>query len=186
MPKPILWRRLDEPGHDHCQLRARPDGWRLDGVALFHEDGIPYRLDYEADCDRQWRTVAARVRGVAGDRLVDLEIRVDAHGGWWSNGVQCPAVQGAIDVDFGFSPCTNLLPIRRLALPLGGSAPVRTAWLASPSLELAPLEQTYRRTAATSYVFDAPALDFTAVLEVDAQGMVTRYGDLWVSERSFA
>lgn len=48
------------------------------------------------------------------------------------NGVDCPAVAGCTDIDLGFSPSTNLLPIRRLSLEVGdtgqshsGVAPVR-------------------------------------------------------------
>ena len=92
-----------------------------------------------------------------------------------------PQVRGCIDVDLGFSPVTNTLPIRRLALPVGGEAAVRAAWLRFPELEFVPLEQVYRRLAAERYLYESAGGRFRAELEVDAWGLVTRYGDYWLA-----
>ena len=51
-----------------------------------------------------------------------------------------------------------------------------------PGLTLEPLEQTYRRTTATTYHYEAPAHAFTAELEVDAAGFVVRYPGFWERE----
>ena len=48
---------------------------------------------------------------------------------------------GCIDLDLSFSPATNLLAIRRLALPVNEIAEVRSAWLTFPDLDLEPLDQ---------------------------------------------
>ncbi len=48
---------------------------------------------------------------------------------WTANDVVQPALQGCTDIDMGFSPSTNLLPIRRLNLVIGASAPDRAAWV---------------------------------------------------------
>jgi hypothetical protein len=43
--------------------------------------------------------------------------------------MECGAGEGCLDIDLGFSPSTNLLPIRRLTLAVGEAATVRAAWL---------------------------------------------------------
>lgn len=202
----ILWRRLDREGHEACRLSplgpsAGPSeqsrgveprdqsrgvepreqdhgGWSLAGSAVFAHEGRPCRLDYAIACDAAWSTVSARVGGWIGDRVVDVEIAVDHRRRWFLNGILVDAVAGCLDVDLNFSPSTNLLPIRRLGLAVGAEAPVRAAWLRFPGFELELLEQIYRRTGRTSYRYESAGGRFTADLDVDESGFVTRYPGL--------
>jgi uncharacterized protein len=177
-PSMILWRRLDQPGHEAARLLRTDAGYQLAGSAVFAHDARPCRLDYVVACDVGWRTVACHVTGWVGAEPVEIAITVDPAGRWWMNGRESPAVAGCIDVDLNFSPSTNLLPIRRLALPAGAAADVRAAWLRFPSFALEPFDQTYQRLGATRYRY-ASASGFTAELEVNAAGLVTRYADIW-------
>jgi hypothetical protein len=88
---------------------------------------------------------------------------------------------GALDVDLGFTPATNTLPIRRLALAVGAGAAVRSAWLRFPELRLEPLEQTYTREAEHVFLYRAlvDGEPFSARLDTDAFGRVVRYEGLW-------
>ena len=178
----ILWRRLDVPGHEICRLRPEDDGWELAGTAVFADERGPCKLDYVVICDAGWRTSSARVQGIIGDRDVDLDVAVDAARRWRLNGEECPAVAGALDVDLGFSPSTNTLPIRRLALAVGASASVQVAWLPFPSLAFEPLAQVYRREGATTYRYESNGGRFSRTLEVGAAGLVIGYPGLWEVE----
>ena len=95
-----------------------------------------------------------------------------------------PELAGALDVDLGFTPATNTLPIRRLALAVGESAPVRSAWLRFPEFRLEPLEQTYTRETDQSFRYRAlvDGEPFIARLDTDAFGRVLRYEGLWEAE----
>jgi hypothetical protein len=163
----ILWRRLDRLGHE----AARLDGTTLSGAAVFVHDGAACALWYEVVCDDAWRTRGAAVRGFVGVREIDVRIAVDG-GRWLLNGSEVEAVRGCIDVDFNFSPSTNLLPIRR-----GAEGNVRAAWLRFPSFELQPLEQSYTRIGANVYRY-ASATGFTAEIEVNDDGLPLRYPGL--------
>lgn len=171
----ILWRRLDRPGHEAARLEAAETGYRLAGTAAFLHEGRPAKLDYDVSVDRYWRTVSARVSGWIGDRAVDVDIAVEHGGRWRMNGADVPGVGGAIDLDLNFSPSTNLLPIRRLALEVGAEASVRSAWLRFPGFELEPLDQVYRRVSESAYRYESAGGRFVAELAVDAFGFVTRY-----------
>lgn len=175
----ILWRRLDLPGHEIARLLRRDDGWELFGTAVFAHEHRPCKLDYSVACDSLWRTSSARVKGIAGDRQVDLSVSVDAQRRWLCNGAERPDVDGCLDVDLGFSPSTNLLPIRRLSLTVGEEAEVRAAWLPFPALELEPLPQVYRREGERTYRYESGGGAFVRTLEVDGAGFVTRYPGLW-------
>jgi hypothetical protein len=120
-----------------------------------------------------------RVAGVAGDREVDLNVSVTSERRWSLNGIECPAVDGCVDIDLGFSPSTNLLPIRRLGLAIGGEAAVKAAWLPFPSLAFEVLPQLYRRERETTYRYESGGGTFVRLLEVNAVGFVTSYPGLW-------
>lgn len=175
----ILWRRLDAPGHDSCSLQPYAAGWQLVGTAVFAEDGAPCRLDYRVLCDASWRSVAARVVGWHGTREIDLALSADGDGRWRLNGVDVPEVAGCLDVDLSFTPATNLLPIRRLGLSSGAAADVRAAWLDFPSLELAPLDQSYRRLGPNAWRYESAGGSFVRELAVDDAGFVVTYPGLW-------
>ena len=141
----ILWRRLDRPGHEFACLSFAGSTWHLDGMAVFAHEGRPCGLHYAIVCDAQWQTVAARVTGRVGGEAVDIEIAVDAARRWSIGGRECAGVAGCLDLDLNFSPATNLLPVRRLALSVDAAAPVRAALLQRRSLlSVSPLNR--RRT----------------------------------------
>jgi hypothetical protein len=175
----IVWRRIDLPGHEHASLSREGAGWRLRGVAVLVHDAQPCRLEYEIDVDERWITRSARVIGSVGPRAID--VRIEAGGGRWAlNGTHAPAVDGCLDVDLNFSPSTNLLPIRRLALAIGQGATVRAAWLRFPSFALQPLEQTYTRLDERRYRYESAS--FSAELLVREDGLPLRYGEAWIAE----
>jgi uncharacterized protein len=176
---PILWRRLDQPGHESARLFVHRSSWHLTGTAIFVHDHQPCRLDYVVVCDSKWQTVSAKVAGWVGSETVDIELSVDSARRWRLNGTERPEVAGCIDLDLNFSPATNLLPIRRLGLPIGREAKVKAAWLRFPSFALVPLEQLYHRIGAATYRYESAGGKFVTELRVNAAGFVTRYPDFW-------
>ncbi len=154
----------------------------LEGTAVWLHEADPCRLDYRIVCDAQWHTRSVTVTGFVGARDIEIEI-ASGCGGWTLDGRLCPQVAGAVDIDLNFSPSTNLLPIRRLALAVGEERAVRAAWLRFPSFVLEPLEQTYRRLDRDTYRYGSAGGAFVRDLAVDAQGFVLTYPDFWRAER---
>jgi len=181
-PRTILWRRIDLPGHESARLSFQDRSWRLEGHAVFAASEGPTALDYAIVCDESWQTLSATVAGWVGSQKVDARIEVAEGGRWALNGIEVPAVSGAVDVDLNFSPSTNLLPIRRLELAIGEEAPVTAAWLRFPGFTLEPLQQTYRRTGESSWRYTSASGKFVRNLEVNASGFVIRYPGIWETE----
>jgi uncharacterized protein len=182
MTEIMLWRRLDLPGHEIARLEALDDGWKLFGTAIFTYQRDPFKLDYVVICDATWRTKSAKVKGVIGSREIDVTVTVDTNCRWHLGETERTSIEGSLDIDLGFSPSTNLLPIRRLQLAVGDEAEVRAAWLPFPSFELEPLAQVYRRMAERTYRYESDGGSFTRTLEVNDTGFVTSYPGLWESE----
>ena len=191
-----LWRRLDVPGHDACRLDEAEDGWILYGAAVFRLDGAPARLDYFVNCDRAWRARSASVEGWVGAQPIAITIARAADGRWLLDDEPVPGLDDCIDVDFGFTPATNVLQLRRVALAVGEAANVPVAWLDVPANTLERLEQRYHRSTGTTYDYESrfPAVriprlaarslrdDYHAVLETTSDGFVRRYPGLWELE----
>lgn len=178
----ILWRRLDRPGHEASHVVWTEDGWTISGTAVFLHEDEPCDLAYRIDCARDWRTRRAEVTGRLGAKSILVRVEVTASGDWIADGEHLDDLSGCIDVDLNFSPSTNLLPIRRLALAIGEERDVRAAWLRFPSFRFEPLEQTYRRLADTRYLYRSAGGRFEAELDVDENGFVVRYPPGWERE----
>ena len=178
----ILWRRLDLPGHEITTIVPGAEGWRLSGVAILVESGRPCRIEYDIACDARWVTRHCAIRGHIGSQPVALDVQRSAAAVWSIGGIELPALQGCDDVDLGFSPATNLLPIRRLALPVGAQSIVRAAWIRFPELSAELLVQSYSHVSADRYLYESAGGAFRRELHVDAFGCAIDYPGLWRAE----
>ena len=180
----MRWRRLDVPGREEARADRMATGWRLSGELDVEEAGVAARLRYGIDCDPEWRTRSALIEGDVGGAPIRFSLTASGTGHWMRDGELVPELSGALDVDLGFTPATNTLPIRRLALAVGESASVRSAWLRFPEFRLEPLEQTYTRETELTFRYRAQVDNepFVARLDTDTFGRVLRYEGLWEAE----
>jgi uncharacterized protein len=180
----MRWRRLDVSGSEEAHAAHTAVGWSLTGTLEVEELGVFFRLRYEIELDDRWRTRAVLIEGTRDEAPVQFSFAADGLGNWIRDGAPAPELSGTIDVDLGFTPATNTLPIRRLGLAVGESATVRCAWLRFPELRLEPLEQTYKRDAEQSFRYLAliDGEEFSARLHTDEFGRVLQYEGLWEVE----
>ncbi len=178
----IIWRGIELPGHEACRLSSGPDGWHLEGEAVFVHDQKPCQLNYRILCDREWQTQSAEIDGWVGLDLVHFQLRSGAGHKWQLNGVEVPAVAGCIDVDLNFSPSTNTIAIRRLKQAVGEKSEITAAWLRFPSFTLEPLPQSYQRLSDEVYRYESGNGRYTADLHVSPAGFVLDYPQAWVAE----
>jgi hypothetical protein len=157
-------------------------GWQIDGEAVFLHAGVPAVLRYSVACDADFVSNAGRVRGWVGEETLELTLDSPRPGRWTLNGEHESAVDGCVDLDLGFTPATNLLPLRRLSLSIGKSARITSAWLDIATGRLEPLVQVYDRRTEDSYWYEAPRFGYAASLEVTPEGFVRLYPALWQME----
>jgi uncharacterized protein len=174
----LLWRRLDIPGLEHFRLIESPGGPRLEGTVLLPHEGLPVHAKYEITCSPDWQTRRVVVTCTHGRETRHLEMTV-SQGRWRRADGEVGTVSGCVDVDLAVTPSTNTLPIRRLDLAVGEGRDVIAAWVRFPGLTVEPLPQRYVRMAAQLYRYESRGGEFTAELEVDAMGVVVRYGSFW-------
>jgi uncharacterized protein len=175
----ILWQRLDTPGLEWCHASPSPTGGRLEGIALVDWRGVPYRLGYTIELDVAGRTLRVGLVCRDGAKEAVLQVESDGSGAWKLGGRPIFTSPDSLDVDLGFSPLTNSLPIWRLrgSLPVGQSREISVAWVLFPELDVVMGRQTYERLGERIWRYRSSG--FEAQLEVGEDGLVDRYADLW-------
>jgi hypothetical protein len=169
----ILWQASDG-GSEVCVLERAGRGRRLRGTVLTHEAERPIELRYAVAVDAAWVTtdVEVLVSFAGGDLHEPVEL-----GSLWSGKERPPEYEDCADVDLSFTPATNTLPIRRLALAVGEEAEIAVAWLVWPELRFERAVQRYARLGEHRYRYRQD--DFEAELTVDEDGLVLEYEGLW-------
>jgi hypothetical protein len=169
----ILW-ELSGEGSELCVLDREGAGWKLGGTVLTVGEEGPVEIRYSVVVDRGWATrdVDVLIAFPSGDVHRPFEI-----GGLWSGKDKPPEFSDCVDVDLGFTPATNSLPIRRLRLAVGGKREIAVAWLRWPEVRLERAVQRYERLAEDRYRYSSNG--FSAELVVDQHGLVVDYEGLW-------
>ena len=187
----LLWQRINSPGSEWCALERESDGWGLRGIVLAEADSIPVLVQYAIALATDWstRVVEIAMRSGAASEPRKLKLTVAPDQQWLidrepgpapATSVEDPAaLHGLVDIDLGFSPATNTLPIRRLDPAIGEAVAVTAAWVRFPELTIEPLPQTYTRLAERRYRYESAGGAFVAEIEVDDLGLVTTYEGGW-------
>ena len=179
VPVTCLWKMLQGTGLERFELQESAERWFLRGTILHLHEKQPIEVRYSIECDSAWHTLKAGIAVREGNRERSLRIETDGKC-WTANGDYQPQLDGCIDIDLGWSPSTNTLPIRRLNLKDGeGSGIIVAAWVKFPELVLEPLPQEYQRMSERSYRYSSRGGTFTANLLVDGDGLVEDYEAFW-------
>jgi hypothetical protein len=192
----LIWRGVEEWRAEATSVELAADGLVASGAQI-GSDPVAYRLHYRLEAADGFVTRALDVTARGPGWRRELELRHDGQGAWTCEvrsdgaldlpdpGGDAAALAGALDCDLGFSPLTNLMPIRRLGLHRReGIDDFVMAWISVPDLSVVASAQRYehvRRTGDGSivrYVDRGLFEGFSAELELDADGFVVNYPGL--------
>lgn len=152
----FVWQAWEGFGAEYVDV----DGAEANGTFIRVFRDRPIRVEYVVRWDAGWHTRHVEVR--CGRRRIALDT----------------LPPGCIDVDIMAVTFTNTLPIRRLQLPIGESHEIRAAFITVPELEVQVARQRYTRLSENEYRYEGVDTGFTAVLTVDAGGIVVDYPQL--------
>lgn len=159
-------------------MRRSASGWRIEGRAVFF-DGAPVGLDYSVDVDEAWLPASGTVDGFR-DGVALVRTITRSNGRWLLGEAPVDALDDCPDLDFGFTPATNLIAVKRLKLKVGEAARTSSAWFDYATNTLGRLDQSYERLGDATFRYRAPAFGYDAILRVGADGFVDEYPALWV------
>jgi hypothetical protein len=190
----IGWIKDSIVGAEFAEVRLEANRLTARSVAI-GDDPLPYRVDFELETGRAFRTERLRLDASGDGWSRSLVLLRDGEGHWLAEtgtegDAELPApggdmalVDGALDCDIAHSPVTNSMPVLRhdlLARP--GSHDFLMAWVSLPDLAVRPSRQRYVSAAdvAATGVVRYVSLDgtFEADLTFDPDGLVIDYPEL--------
>jgi hypothetical protein len=87
-----------------------------------------------------------------------------------------------IDLDFGFTPATNLQQLRRVSMRMNEPTLLPVAWFDVDAATLTELPQVYERRGDKAFWYSAPSVGYEGMLELSPNGFVRHYPNLWEVE----
>jgi uncharacterized protein len=174
----VLWHCAALHSADYFVLDSDVSGGWLRGDAVLPREQEPCRITYEIHVSPSWWTMSASALVTTPEKERRIHLQAGT-GAWLVDGVPVPHLAGCIDVDFGWTPATNTVAIRRLGLDVGGGATISAVLVRFPELDIVANSQTYTRLAPDRWRFQSG--DYEAELAVEPQtGLVLEYADdLW-------
>jgi hypothetical protein len=175
---------MQNPGLERFEFMRTGDEWIFRGTILTLAHDAAAEARYEISCDTLFQTMRANI--YLRDSSSERSLKIDAQdGNWFENGRENHTVKSAVDIDLGWSPSTNTLPIKRLKLEIGEtSGEFVAAWVRFPELTLQPLSQEYARLADRQYRYSSRGGAFVANLVVDDNDLVLDYEGFWQRVKS--
>jgi len=179
----VRWQEWEGHGQEHCAIGFDADCLVLEGVVAGTSQ-ITYGGYYCVRTDAAMRTREVRVRYVGGP---ELHVVSDGDGNW-SDTLRdkvLPTLKGCIDVDIAITPATNTLPIKRLRLQALEARDIPVAYIPLPEQiagDFQPSRTEQRYTCLIPeqrYRYESLLGAFTAELEVDENGFVLDYPDIF-------
>jgi hypothetical protein len=189
----VVWRGVEEWLAEAASIDLREDGLSASGIQLGARPA-PYRVDYRLDAGEGLVTRELEVTAVGEGWRRRLMLRHDGSGGWsadvetdgnppggaWDG--ELPDLSEALDIDIGFSPLTNSMPILRHRLHREGSREFVMAWVSIPDVRVRASKQRYEHVRADDAGSTVRFLeldgDFNAELELDEDGLLVFYPGL--------
>jgi uncharacterized protein len=175
----VLWHCALLASSDYASLRPDGDRFHLHGVVVLPLGHAPCRIEYRVVVDHHWWPLSALATVITPGRVQEMNLTSDGCGRWTLNRERAPSLDGCRDLDLGWTPATNTVPIRRLDLQVGEQATIAAAWIRFPELDVVRSEQQYERLAPDRWRYRSGPYDFELVTDA-ASGLVLAYGDdLW-------
>jgi hypothetical protein len=175
----VLWHCQALASSEYASLVEHDDGVQLTGRVALALEEAPCFIAYDVGLDREWCPRYADVTVTTPGTTRSIRLRSAAPRRWELDGAAAPELDGCTDLDLGFTPATNTVPIRRLNLAVGEARTITAAWLRFPELVVVPDTQTYTRVAGERWRYEAGDYSFELVTD-GRSGLVLQYGDdLW-------
>jgi hypothetical protein len=186
----LVWTGVEEWLTEAAEVELGQDGLRATGIQLGAEPA-PFRVDYRLEAPDRYVTSELELTATADGWSRRLLLRHDGSGAWraevsdegdvpggpWDG--ELPDLSDALDIDIQNSPLTNTMPILREGFRRGGDGNFLMAFVTLPTLRVEASPQRYEHIRVTeegSVVrYISRDGDFTADLELDAEGLLVHY-----------
>lgn len=180
MQKSIVWEGLLNDTEEHCSVnyldtgiivRSEIDGWAARKAVY---------ADYVLTLNLDWSVREIEIDFTTGSKQYSYFFTRHASGQWTDReGTLYRQFNNCRFVDISLTPLTNTLPINGTTFTPGEPEQIEVIYFDILNNEVRRDVQRYTKTGNTQYHFENDAGNFSAEIEVDADGFVTRYPNLF-------
>ena len=150
----LLWTGTEYHSLENCLVKSVANGFEIDSIIIgFYQDTI-FRVAYKI-------------------------FESDANGNWKFNGNADKKFSGCIDVDLSLTPFTNTLPVNRLNMDIQNEQVIEVLYCDVLQNEFRKVNQRYIRLSDAIYRFQNVPNDFESEIEVDGNGFIVNYPQLF-------
>jgi uncharacterized protein len=175
----ILWHCAGLASSEYASLSDGDNGHRLQGLTVMPLEDRPCHIEYTVAVDAAWSPHFVTATITTPTQTTTRQIERDADRHWRLDGQVAVHLDACTDVDLGWTPATNTIPIRRLDLAVGETEAISAAWIRFPEFDVIVSQQRYYRLAEDRWRYQSGQYDFALTTDV-ASGLVLQYGDdLW-------
>jgi hypothetical protein len=175
----LLWTGREYYSLENCLVNIRAMAADITATIVGKYGGTLYKVDYRIRTNQQWETTFLEIHARHHDLMQDILLEGDGKGHWIFNSKPAPEFNGCIDVDIPLTPFTNTLPIRRLKLGKNQSKEIHVIYCDLLEQRVRPVQQKYTCLSKTRYHYENIPNDFEATIEVDKDGLVEDYPELF-------
>lgn len=180
----MVWRPSTGIGYEHLKLREENRQILVDSIVIGSlADTSIFRIHYEIILDKNWVTREVKLCHL-GEKQ-GLFLASDGNGIWQDEkGREIAELSGCIDIDISCTPFTNTLPIKRLSHDLLQPREIQVVYISAADLSYKQVHQQYTllEQRQDSFVFRYQSGNFVESIQVDADGIVFDYPDLFYRE----
>ncbi len=176
------WRLIPGVGLEHLHVNSCENNIIVSSVVIGEIDQRQFAVRYTIICAPDWTVRNFTVENTEGNSLA---LNSDGDGNWFNlDGTGASAFSGAIEIDMTGTPFTNTLPIRRMKKHKPGyHQRYKILYIPFDTLQPRIDRQQYSCLIPyRKYRYEALGRDFVVELEVDNNGLVVDYPELFTRE----
>ncbi|MDL5514883.1 putative glycolipid-binding domain-containing protein [Arenibacter sp. M-2] len=136
-------------------------------------------VNYLLEINEKWEIQSVNIN-LQSDSTFNIWLSKNKKNHWVNEkGEILKQLNNCTDIDISLTPFTNTLPINRLGLAVGESKEIEVVYFELPANKFSPVQQRYTNLGNGIYKYESLVSGFTANLQVDKDGLVLNYPDIW-------
>lgn len=181
MQRTIVWKGLDNDTSETCAVNFTGGGIVVRSEIRGWINGAAVMAEYVMKLDNQWQVRHIELLTEANGIDTNYKMARSSDGEWTDdNGELLPEFEGCQYVDISLTPFTNTLPINGLYLKDDGETKqIDVVYFDVMANSARRDTQQYTKLHSLKYRFENDGGSFSAEIDVDEQGFVTDYPELF-------
>ncbi len=175
----LLWTGIEYYSLENCIVSRHEGGYEINSVIIGYYENKIYRVNYLIRTSVDWITQFVDIVCNHANRTQKIQLEKNENENWLMNGVSTREFAECIDVDIPLTPFTNSLPINRLKLSTNEARQIKVIYIDLLQNRIRSVYQNYIRLSDSAYHYENVPNDFEAVINVDDQGFVSHYPELF-------